>query len=304
MGGAIKTEEREQRIVAVLGFIFLFKFVTTRDLNLLGSTLLGINDMRRTIGYLKRHKLINNFHVSTPTRTSGFYLMDDGLKHIPKSLLQFNYFFYPVRFKPGSFWHNSGVLEVCIWIQKLTTQGYWISEWMIRQGRALEVGKKQVGVSGAKNKATFRKRLPDGFFVVNKGIKIAIEYESTRKNIHDWADMIRDLEYGLKDREKIDPDTDTIVTGRDFEAVLFVFEQKNTFEVYRNRFVEYSNFRHGGRNHERVVISPHCFFLTTLDCLKNGKVFSGVKEISFTGFLEIVKGLHSDVAVGKMGAVA
>lgn len=291
MGGTIKAEDRQQRTIAVLGFIYLFRFVTVRDINLLGSILLGVKDMRRTIDYFLKRKLINSFDVSTPTKARAFYLLDKGLKLIPKSLLQYEYSFHPLWYKSGSFWHNSGVLEVCLWFQKLTTQGYWISEWMIRQARAKTLG---MNTAEARKKIIFRRRLPDGFFVVNKRVKIAVEYESTRKNIPDWADMIRDLEYGLKDREKIDPDTDSIVTGRDFEAVLFVFKEKHTFEVYRKRFYTYS----------RVVLSPHCYFLTTLDCLKNGKVFSGTKEISFTGFLEIVKGLHNDMAVEKLGAVA
>ena len=148
MAGLITNKEREQRINAVLGFIFLFKYVTARDLNMLGSTLLGINDMRRTIEYLVRHKYIKNFSVSTPVKTTGFYLLDAGLNKVPNSLMEYEYSFYPVWYKPGKYWHDSGIIEACLLIQKLTNRGYWVSEWMIRQTRARAAGKRAVGIPG------------------------------------------------------------------------------------------------------------------------------------------------------------
>ena len=51
MGGLITKAERDRRIGKVLSFIFLFRYVTAKDLNSLGATLLGVNDMRRTIKY-------------------------------------------------------------------------------------------------------------------------------------------------------------------------------------------------------------------------------------------------------------
>jgi hypothetical protein len=304
MAGSIKIEVREQRVISVLGFIFLFRVVRFKDLDLLGSTVLGIN-MRRTIEYLKRQKLVDNFAISTPVKTSGYWLLEAGLKKLPKSLLQYGYKFSPVWFRPGRLAHNSGVIEVCLLFQKLDAYGYWVSEWMIRKDMLRKVAKRPM--RGRRAKTALRGRLPDGFYVINKGGKVAVEFESTRKNIHNWSDMIRDLEYGLNDRKKIDPNTDSIVTGRDFEAVLFVFTDVLTLELYRRRFDEYSNYGRaasGGNNHEKVVLNPQCYFLTTMNSLKNGKVFRGGKEIDFVSFLETVSSLHNGVITEKVGAEA
>ena len=307
MAGSIKVEDREQRIIPVLGFIFLFRVVRVRDLELLGSTVLGIN-MRRIIEYLIRQKLVDSFAISTPVKTSGYWLLEAGLKKLPKSLLQYGYKFSPVWYRPGRMAHDSGVIEVCLLFQKLDAYGHWVSEWMIRKDMLKKIAKRAIATSrGRMAKTALRGRLPDGFYVINKGGKVAVEFESTRKNIHDWSDMIRDLEYGLNDRKKIDPNTDSIVTGRDFEAVLFVFTDVLTLELYRRRFDEYSNYGHAagaGKNHEKVVLNPQCYFLTTVNSLKNGKVFRGGREIDFTSFLEIVSSLHNQVVSEKVGAVA
>lgn len=304
----IKDSQREERIIQVLGFIFLFKVVMVKDLDLLGSSVLGINSMRRTVEYLKRRKMIDRFVTSTPMKTSGYWLLEAGLKRLPKSLLRYDYKFAPAWFSPGRLVHNSGVIEVCLLCQRLVNYGHWVSEWMIRQDRIKRAGQKIVtGSHGRIVKSAARGRLPDGFFVVTTGVKIAVEFEATRKNIHDWADMIRDLEYGLNDRKKIDPDTNSIVTGKDFEAVLFVFNEDVTMRLYRKRFDEYSSARQGAGVHKKrelVVLSPQCFFLTTLDELKKGKVYSGMREINFIAFLEIVKSLHHGAVNEKMVAVA
>ena len=86
-GWSIKDSQREERIIQVLGFIFLFKVVMVKDLDLLGSSVLGINSMRRTVEYLKRRKMIDRFVTSTPLKTSGYWLLEAGLKRLPKSLL-------------------------------------------------------------------------------------------------------------------------------------------------------------------------------------------------------------------------
>jgi len=284
---SITKTQREQRIMGVLSYIFLFRFVMVKDLNFLGCTLLDIKDMRRTIEYLLKHKLMNSFAVCTPIKTTGYYLSDAGLNRLPKALLEYKYSFYPAWYRPGRFWHDAGVTEVCLWIQKMAARGYWISEWMIRQDRAKAIGKKTVvGLPGGRKKSVSRGRLPDGFFVVCKGVRIAVEFESTRKNVHAWVDMIRDLEYGLKVQEKVDPDTNDIVTGRDFEAVLFVFKENNTLSVYRKRFSV-----NAGReeNYSNAVVSRHRFFLTTLDGLKNGRVYSSSGEISLAEFFRFVE---------------
>ena len=293
MAGIITKNQREQRVMAVLSYIFLFRFVMVKDLNFLGCTLMNIKDMRRTIEYLLKHKLIGSFAVCTPVKTTGFYLLEAGLSRLPKSLLAYKYSFYPVWYRPGKFWHDSGVSEVCLWIQKLAGKGYWISEWMIRQDRGRSVGKKGVvGLPGGRTKSVSRGRLPDGFFVVCMGGRIAVEFESTRKNVHAWVDMVRDLEYGLKVQEKINPDTNEIVTGRDFEAVLFVFTDNKTLAVYRKRFDEYSKVSINliaEDGHVQAVKNPGHFFLTTLDGLKKGIALGARGEIEIGDLFKFVE---------------
>ncbi len=294
MAGVVTKIQREQRVIAVISYIFLFRFVMVKDLNFLGCTLMNIKDMRRTIEYLLKYKLIGSFVVCTPIKTTGYYLLPAGLSRLPKSLLDYKYAFYPVWYRPGKFWHDSGVSEACLLIMKLAGKGYWISEWMIRQDRGRALGKKMVvGLSGGRKKSVSRGRLPDGFFVVCKGGRIAVEFESNRKNVHAWVDMIRDLEYGLNVKEKINPDTNEIVTGRDFEAVLFVFQDDNTFAVYQKRFVEYSRssinmVANEGIRSESVANSRH-FFLTTLDGLKKGIIFDGKEKVEIGDLFRFVE---------------
>ncbi len=276
MAGWITQDQREQRINIVLSFIFLFRFVTLRDLSLLGSTLLGIK-MRRTIEYLLKNKLISSFEVYDPIRTTGYYLLEDGLIKLPKALLEYKYYFYPARYKPSIFSHGEGIIKVFLLVQKMAPKGYWMSEWMVRQDKIKILGKKTLeGKLGWRKKGVLGGRLPDGMFVVGKKARIAIEYEKTLKNANNWARMIRNLEYGLRDREKIDLVTKDIITGRDFEAVLFVFNDYQTFTSYLRKLDNYS--RSGGEEMLELgslndTISPKRYFLSTLDELKKGHVF-------------------------------
>ena len=56
MGGQIAQDQRERRINLILSFIFLFRFVTKRDLRLFGSALLRVKYMRRTMQYILKNK--------------------------------------------------------------------------------------------------------------------------------------------------------------------------------------------------------------------------------------------------------
>ena len=277
MGGLITQEQRERRINLILSFIFLFRFVTKRDLRLFGSALLGIKYMRRTMQYILKNKLIKGFNIKAPVITTGYYLLESGLAKLPKSLLEYKYYFIPARYKPYIFPHLAGILEVFLIVQKIAVKGYWISEWMIRQDKIKATGKKGLaGNLGWRRKGLLRGRLPDGMFVLGKKARITVEYELTLKNNYDWESMIRNLEYGLREREKIDLVTKDIVTGRDFEAVLFVFNEDQTFTSYLRKFDKYA--RNGKEEMLELgtlneTISLKRYFLSTLEELKKGHVF-------------------------------
>ena len=276
MGGWITQEQRVRRINLILSFIFLFRFVTARDLSLLCSTILGIN-MRRIAEYLLKNGFIGSFEIYDPVRTTGYYLLKEGLARLPKSLLEYDYYFFPARYKSSMFWHGEGVIRAFLIFQKTAPKGYWMSEWMVRQDKVKIVGKKAMGGRLRwRKKGVLGGRLPDGMFVVGKKARIAIEYEKTLKNTNNWERMIRDLEYGLKEREKIDLVTKDIVKGRNFEAVLFVFNEQQTFITYLKKFDKYSRtgkeemLELGSLNE---TISLKRYFLSTLEELKKGHVF-------------------------------
>jgi len=281
MGGLITEEERNRRINKVLSFIFLFRFVTVRDLNLLGSTLLEANDMRRTIKSLLSHKLIKAFDISDPVKIRAFYLTDDGLAKLPKAILEYKYSFWPARYRPGTFFHDAGVRVAFLGVQKAATKGYWISEWMIRQDNVKAQGRTGRGL-GWRQKSVLRGRLPEGMFVIGQKTRIAVEYEDVRRNVTAWVEIIRDLEYRMQAK--------AIGTGRDFEAVLFVFGDKPTFSIYCKRFDECLKFGKVGGQEIKKPINPQRFFFTTLDGLKEGKLYrAGGEEKSFKELFSFVE---------------
>ena len=294
MGGLITDKQRDQRITSVLSFIFLFRFVTAIDLDLVGSALLGFS-MRRIIEYLLKYKLIKSFGISNPVITTGYYLSEDGLAKLPDIIQKYKYSFWPARYKDSTFYHERGIIETCVWVHKWAGKGRWFSEWMIRQDRIKASGSKGKGL-GWRKRSVLDGRVPDGLFVIEKGARIAIEFESTRKNRKDWERMISNLEYGMKARQKVNLTTMDLEFRRDFEAVLFIFQENSTFELYRKRFDEYSKPGENGSGRglmlEGGIKYPHCFFLTTMEHLKNGNVFNGTKEIGITTLLERVPGLH------------
>jgi hypothetical protein len=289
MGGLITKEERDRRIGKVLSFIFLFRYVTAKDLNLLGSTLLDVNDMRRTIKYFLSNKLIKAFDISDPVKTTGFYLTEDGLAKVPKALLEYKYSFWPARYRPGTFFHDSGVIGAFLGIQNGATKGRWISEWMIRQDHVKARGRAGRGL-GLRHKSVLRGRLPDGMFVIGQKARIAVEYEDVRRNVTAWVEIIRDLEYRMKAKVSIDLPAKDGGTGSDFEAVLFVFGDKATFSIYCKRFDECLKFGKVGGQEIKEAVNPKRFFFTTLDELKEGKLYrAGGEENSFKELFSFVE---------------
>ena len=292
MGGLITKNEREHRTGQILSFIFLFRFVTFRDLNSLGSDILDVNNMRRTIKYLLDNKLIKEFEISGPVKTRAYYLTDPGLAQLPDSLLAYKYSFWPARYRHGTFLHDAGVRKSFLGIQKTATKGYWISDWMIRQDKVKAKGKAARGL-GWRHKSVLRGRLPDVMFIVGKTARIAVEYEDVRRNPTAWVDMIRDLEYRMKGRGKAHFTNQDIEIDSDFEAVLFVFGNKKTLSVYSKRLDDCVKFGKVGGQVVSVLkefVTPERFYFTTLDELKEGKVYrAGGEENSLEDLFNFVQ---------------
>ena len=101
----------------------------------------------------------------------------------------------------GTFFHDAGVREAFLGVQKGATKGYWISEWMIRQDNVKARGRTGRGL-GWRQKSVLRGRLPDGMFVIGQKARIAVEYEDVRRNVTAWVEIIRDLEYRMKARKR------------------------------------------------------------------------------------------------------
>ena len=222
MGGLITDEQRDRRIVNALSFIYFFRYVTVKDLNLFGSTFLEVSNMRRTIEHLVKHKMIKNFDIPSPIKTVGYYILDGGmdrLSAVKSPLLDYKYEFWPTRYKPTTYWHETGVRETCLWLKMAYNKGYWLTEWMLRQRRVKASGNNGKKLAWRK-KGVYGGRLPDGLFVVGKKARIAIEYESNSKNYQDWIHMIDDLQYAMNEKKKLDLDTLDMVFKKDFEAVL------------------------------------------------------------------------------------
>ena len=113
MGQRPTDEQLERRLVDVMSFMFLFRFVTNKDLGILGSSLLGVNDMRATLHLLLKRKWIASFKITIPVQAVGYYLLKDGLAKLPEAYLGYQYFFFPTRYKRSTFYHLAGVIVNC-----------------------------------------------------------------------------------------------------------------------------------------------------------------------------------------------
>ena len=271
-------DQLERRLVDVLSFMFLFKFVTNKDLGILGSSLLGVNDMRATLHLLLKRKWIASFKITIPVQAVGYYLLKDGLAKLPEAYLGYQYFFFPTRYKRSTFYHLAGVIEVFLMIKKMAPKGaFWLSEWMVRQRKVRGIKDKILTRQLAwRKKGVYGGRLPDGLFVISKKARIAIEYESTRKNNDNWERMIKGLEDGLRLKEKIELATLDTELKRDFEAVLFVFNDQISFISYLRKFGKSSKVETEGTLDFGLLKGPVSlkrYFLGTLDELKKGHVF-------------------------------
>ncbi len=271
-------EQLERRMVDILSFMFLFRFVTSKDLGVLGSSFLGVNDMRATLHLLLKRKWIASFKITEPIKTVGYYLQMDGLAKLPEAYSGYRYYFAPTRYKRSTFYHLAGIIEVFLLVKKIAPKGaFWLSEWMVRQRKIRGIKDKILTRQLAwRKKGVYGGRLPDGLFVVSKKARIAIEYESTLKNNDNWERMIKGLEDCLRLKEKIELATLDAELKRDFEAVLFVFNDQRTFISYLRKFDKSSKVGTEGTldfGPLKGPVSLKRYFLGTLDELKKGHVF-------------------------------
>ena len=139
---------------------------------------------------------------------------------------------------------------------------FWLTEWMVRQDKIRGI------VGPVKDGLAWKKligRLPDGLFVLNKLSRIAIEYEKNSKSYQNWVEMIKYIERSFRVEKKVDLVTLDLDKKRSFESVLFVFNKKEVFTSYLERF-----YKCLVAKNKDVLVSSKRYFLTTLDELKRG----------------------------------
>jgi len=264
-------EQIENRSIVVLSFIFLFRYVTQRDLNLLGNNI-NISFMRPTIQWLLKNKLIAPFKIQEPFKTTGHFLTSGGLARIPQVLLQYEYRFTPTLYASNLAFHSEGIIEICLLLKRQQPNAaYWLSEWMFRQDKTFGMDGSKEGGLKWKNLAG---RWPDGLFVLNKFSRIAIEYEKSSKSYQNWIEIIKGLELSFELKERKGRNTYGVDKTRDYESVLFVFNDKKVFNSYlirlHNPVVSKNRL---SREKEAMDVSFKRYFLTTLEDLRNGYVF-------------------------------
>ena len=297
-------EQIESRSIFIISFIFLFRYVTDRDLRLLGKYI-NVPFIRSTVLILLKKDLIASFDIQEPFKSNGYFLTVNGLFKVPKVLLQYEYFFSPIRYNSNMALHSEGVIEVCLLLKRQGPKtAVWLTEWMVRQDKI------RVVAGPVKNGQAWKKligRSPDGLFSLNKLSRVAIEYEKNSKSPQNWIEMIKYIERSFRIEKKVDLATLDLDKKRAFESVLFVFNKKEVFTSYLERFNKYIVSKK-----EDLIVSHKRYFLTTLEDLRNGYVFrlldgggyvSRFNELGQAGesiFAELViNGVLQTVAVDK-----
>jgi len=170
--GRLTQEERANRIRELLGFIFIFRYATRKQLDMFIKSTIGLSFPHRIIeaslseGYIR--------HYYKPLCKCNIYYLTVAGKVLLYDYEAFIEYYKFERRHTGlnTFDHHNLLVEIFFLLKKHLEIKKWVSEWVLR------VDRKRW------------EKLPDGQITLPSGLRIALEAETGYKDYSAWKDVI------------------------------------------------------------------------------------------------------------------
>ena len=245
--GRITKEEQLRRFKLLLKFIFTFRYATRKQLDTFSKLIIGLKYPQWLVEYSIKQGLISEY--KEPEFISKIYhLTREGKLLLKAEEPKISYYHFEKRHAGmNTFGHHNLLVESFFLLQKQLEIKEWICEWVLR----INKHKKD--------------KIPDGLLILQDGINLALEVETSYKTKEAWKTVVTLYRYDI---EKIFR----------YDAVLVVAQDTPNYESIKTKLYKLAP--------EFCAMN---FILTELNMLGQGLCFYQAKTMSLTEVFSLLK---------------
>lgn len=177
--GRLRKVDQKERFRTLCRFIYVFKYVTRKELDTFVNVIIGLKYPQWLIEYSVKRGLVKTY-LDTTFKVKIYYLSNRGLNilYTTERLAEY-YRFDQYNAALSTYTHHKLLVDSYIFLKKELSIKEWVSEWGMR------VGKKRF------------EKVPDGLLKFDNGLNIALEAETSYKRLTVWKTFVRRYEYDI-----------------------------------------------------------------------------------------------------------
>jgi len=202
--GRLTKEENANRIKSLLMFIYTFRYVTRKQMEMFIQVIMNLSSSRRLMDYAVKAGFVDSYYESL-FKKKIYYLTYKGREMIGDQALVEHYHFEKAHAGLNTFIHHNNMVETFMFLKSHLNIKEWACEWDLRRG-------KRPG-----------EKIPDGLITLRDGLTIALEVETRYKTLGILKTFIKKYRYDI---EKISR----------YNCLMVVASSRFNYEGLRQRF--------------------------------------------------------------------
>jgi len=245
--GRITKEEQARRFRLLLKFIFTFRYATRKQLDTFSKLIIGLKYPQWLVEYSIKQGLISEY--KEPEFISKIYhLTREGKSLLKAEEPKISYYHFEKRHAGmNTFGHHNLLVESFFLLQKHREIKEWVCEWVLR------INKHK------------RDKIPDGLLILQDGVNLALEVETSYKTKEAWKTVVTLYRYDI---EKISR----------YDAVLIVAPDMLNYESIKTKLYKLA-----------PEFCARNFILTEVNMLRQDLCFYQAKAMSLTEVFSLLK---------------
>jgi len=176
-------KEQDRRLKQLLGFIFIFRYATRKQLDMFVKSTAKLLFPRRIIEFSLTEGYISAYKDSNFS-TKIYHLTKKGKDFISNGEFSIKHYHFEKRHAgSNNFVHHNKLVETYFQLNRHLEIKKWLCEWVLRVG--MDTG-----------------RLPDAAIILHCGTKIALEVETSYKGLDAWEAIVTLYRYAIESISK------------------------------------------------------------------------------------------------------
>ena len=179
--GRLILEERDRRIRQLLRFIYTFRYVTRKQLDMFIRLNTNLVSSQWSIEHTVKQGFINAYYEPS-FNAKIYYLTKKGKEFIRLNEAHIEHYHFEKRHAGiNTFDHHNMLVDAYFFLKSHLDIKSWICEWSLR------IGKDR------------KDKIPDGLVILPSGLRIALEAETSYKTLEAWKTVVELYSYDIED---------------------------------------------------------------------------------------------------------